>query len=122
MTLRPTRIAVALLLGFILAACPVFAMFPPAATAAAWATHSCCCDCAHCKIAACCAKSNAPRAPVAPAPVPSSYQNEWQALAASLICLLTPLSPLATEHPSQFSAPAVFTAIPLFQQNCCFLI
>jgi hypothetical protein len=60
--------------------------------------------------------------PVAPAPVPSTSQNELQALAASVVSLLAlPLS-FPDKLPAQTATSISVTAIPLFQRDCCYLI
>jgi hypothetical protein len=71
---------------------------------------------------ACCAAPKVPSAPVAPVPVSSTSQNEFQALPASVISLLTQPLLRATEYPSRFSSSTPMTAIPLFQRDCCYLI
>jgi hypothetical protein len=112
MTIKVTRFAVALLLGFLLAAYPVIAMSGTSPTA-----PPCCRNGGHCCNMPCCA---APKTPSAP--VHASSQNEWQALSASIISLLT-LPWLATnEFPPRFSSLAPVTALPLFQRDCCYLI
>jgi hypothetical protein len=117
MALKVTRMAVAFLLGIILAAHPVVAISgaPPAA-------KPCCCKGGHCCGRACCAASKDTSAPVTPVPVPSNSQNEFQALPASIISLLTLPSLPANEYPSRFSSLVPITAIPLFQRDCCYLI
>src|SRR6266540_7482140 len=91
MTLRPIKLAVVLLLGFVLAWQAVFASPVRFGATTQRAKRSCCCagcDHKHCATPACCVKRETPSAPVAPASLPSASQNEFHALAASIVALL----------------------------------
>jgi hypothetical protein len=116
MALKLAKFAVALLLGFILAAYPVVGMYGPSPV-----TKSCCHG-GHCCKMGCCAAPQTPASPVNPAPAPSPSQQELQAPTLSLLSLLTP--PLFTSkgQAAQFSSSVLMTAIPLFQRDCCYLI
>src|SRR5438876_216638 len=125
MTSRPLKAAVVFMLGFALVWQGVFAASTGINPNAGGAKTSCCCtgcDFKHCSTPACCAKPNAPSDPVVPASLPSPTQNEFHALAASLVSLLTLPSLKADELPFRSSSLASQTAIPLFQRNCCYLI
>ncbi|HXC98212.1 MAG TPA: hypothetical protein VN048_02640 [Verrucomicrobiae bacterium] len=122
MAQKPLRIAIALLLGFILLAGSAIAVSPLPATTHTREAGSCCSDCKDCQTPACCARPDAPAAPVTPVPAPSSSQNELQALAMPGVSILTLPSLPAHELSSRFSSPASMTAVPLFQRDCCYLI
>jgi len=97
----------------------------PSPAAAAPAPMVCkCCGSKHrgkCPTPACCAKPADNHAPVAPASLPTPSQNEWQALAASTANLLT--LPLPSVNDLPIGQPHLsFTALPIFQRDCCLLI
>src|SRR5579883_2457344 len=125
MTSRIAKTAVVLLLGFLL----VWRSGPTASAGTSanmgGAKPSCCrsgCDSKHCHTPACCARPADHRAPFAPTSIPSSSQNEWQALAASFSSWLS-LPSFPVDEPSSHSASsALVTAIPLFQRDCRYLI
>ena len=121
MALKLTKIATALLLGFVLMASSAITASPLAAAKTS-AAVACCGDCTHCQMPECCAKPDAPSAPVAPVQAPSSSQNELQAPALPAVSLLTLPPSLAREHFSRFSSPASMTVVLLFQRDCCYLI
>jgi len=126
MTSRPIKAAIVFMLGFVLAWQGDFAAPTGAnanANARAAKTSCCCtgCDFKHCSTPACCAKPYAPAAPVAPA-LPSPSQNEWQALAASVVPLQPLPSSSSDELPPWVASPASLTAIPLFQRDCRYLL
>ncbi len=117
MGLKFIRTAVALLLGFVLAAYPVVAM-----SGSSPAVKSCCKGCQRGCTRACCAAPGTPSAPVVPAPVPSSSQNEMQVMAPPVVPPLAWPSLSANECPPRFSSPIPMPAIPLFERDCCYLI
>jgi hypothetical protein len=120
MALRLIKAALVLLLGFALAGQGAFS-----AAAAPVAKRSCCCtgcDNKHCATPSCCIKPETPSAPVSPAPLPSSSQNEFHALAAVVTLLTTlPARPVA-ELPCRLVPVSSVTDIPLFQWNCSYLL
>ena len=125
MTLRPVKMAVVLVLGFVLAWQGVFTASADTGANARRAMMSCCgprCDSKHCSTPACCVRPDAPSAPVTPAALSSTSQNKLQALVVSVISL--PAFPLRSpeELPSRQVLSASMTAIPLFQRDCCYLI
>src|SRR5258706_4874602 len=124
MTSRPTKMAVVLLLGLVLALQGVFAVSARTSAGATVAQKSCCCigcDNKHCATPACCVKRDTPSAPVAPASLPSTSQNEFHALAVSFVSLLTLRSSAADDLLPRASSSASVTAIPLFQRDCSYL-
>jgi hypothetical protein len=125
MTSRPIKMVVVLLVGFALAWQGVFATSARIGVATKDAKKSCCrtgCDSKHCSTPACCVKPESPAAPVAPASLPSTTQNEFQALAATLVSLFTLSSRPASELPARDSSSVSVTAIPLFQRDCSYLV
>jgi hypothetical protein len=125
MTSRPIKMAVVLLLGFVLACQGVF---PPAGRVGAIAERakrSCCCtgsDNKHCGIPACCVKRETPSAPVTPASLPSTSQNEFHALAVSVASVITLPVRQAGDLPACARSFASVTPIPLFQRDCSYLL
>ena len=125
MTSRPIKLAVVLLLGFVLAWQGAFTSFARTSTNAPAAQRSCCCagcDNKHCATPACCVKRDTPSAPVAPASLPSPTQNEFHALAPSFVSLLALPSRAADELPAYAPSSVSVTAIPLFQRDCSYLL
>ena len=125
MTTRAIKMAVVVLLGFVLAWQGVFAASATTGTNARVAKKSCCCtgcDNKHCATPACCVKRDAPSAPVAPASLPSTSQNEFHALAVAVVSLLPLLPRPANELPAHAPSSSSVTAIPLFQRDCCYLL
>lgn len=125
MTLRPIKLAVVLLLGFVLAWQGVLAASATTGAKAHFGKRSCCCagcDDKHCAAPACCVKREAPSTPVAPASVPSAPQKEFRALAAAVLSLLPEPSRRANELPTYAPLSSLVTAIPLFQRDCCYLL
>src|SRR5947208_106499 len=91
MMLRPVKLAVVLLLGFVLAWQGVFTVSAGVYQNARGTKSSCCCtgcDSARCATPACCARPSQPSPSPAPVP-PSVSQNELQALAVSAALFLT---------------------------------
>jgi hypothetical protein len=125
MTSRPIKLAVVLVLGVVLAWQGVFALPGRVGATTPGATKSCCCtgcDNKHCATPACCVKRDTPSAPVAPASLPSSSQNEFHALAASVVLLLALPSRAADELPAPALSSSSVTSIPLFQRDCSYLL
>ena len=125
MTLRPAKMAVIFLLGFVLAWQGVFASSARIGATAQGAKTSCCCtgcDNNHCSTPSCCVKPGLPLAPVAPASLPSTSQNEFHALATSVDALLTLPSRTTGELPARAPSSASMTTIPLFQRDCSYLL
>ncbi|MDA1272685.1 MAG: hypothetical protein O2960_01350 [Verrucomicrobia bacterium] len=125
MTSRPIKMAVVLLLGFVLTWQGVFASSARQGATAQGARQSCCCtgcDHKHCATPACCVKRDAPSAPVAPASLPSASQNEFHALVASVVSMLTLPSRPTGDLPACAPLSAPVTSIPLFQRNCSYLL
>src|SRR6185369_3035573 len=125
MTSRPIKMAVVLLVGFVLAWQGVFASSARLGVTTEGAKKSCCrtgCDNKHCSTPACCVKPESPSAPVAPASLPSTIQNQFQALAATLVSLFTLSSRPASELPARAPSSVSVTAIPLFQRDCSYLV
>jgi hypothetical protein len=124
MTLRFVKAPVVLLLGFILAGQGVF--MASAGNSPTVVSHAGCKCCKSgtmkCSMAVCCAGPARPSAPVGPAPLPASSQNEWHVLATSASSVLTPPSFSTDEFPSYSPSSAAATAVPLFQRNCSYLI
>src|SRR5258706_10488541 len=120
MTLRPAKIAVVLLLGFVLAWQGVFTLPGSAGATARSGKASCCrapCNTRNCSTSACCAKPASPAAPVSPASLPSTSQGEFYALAASLVApIVAPLG-TADELPVRAQSYSSVTGIPLFQRD-----
>ena len=117
--------AVVLLLGFVLAWQGVFASSARIGATTKSTKKSCCCtgcDNKHCATPTCCVKPESPSAPVAPASLPSTTQNEFQALAATLVSLLALPSRAASELPARAPSSVSVTAIPLFQRDCSYLL
>jgi hypothetical protein len=83
-----------------------------------------CCGGKHgkCQTPACCARPADNHAPFAPASLPTPSQNEWHALAASTGFLLMLPLPSSNDLPATTILPASFTALPIFQRDCCYLI
>ena len=114
---------VVLLLGFVLAWPGVFATPGYIGGTAQVAKKSCCrtdCDTTHCSTPACCIQRGTPSVPFAPACLPSASQNQFQALAASVVSPLAP--PSLTTHAATAHAlgSVSVTAIPLFQRHCSY--
>src|ERR1700728_3628564 len=112
MGLKITRLAVAFLLGIILAVYPVVAMQETAPAVKSCCQHhkgGRCCN------MPCCAAQNGPSAPVTPGPVPSAPQNSLQVMAASVISLLPSPSPEFQKFSTRFSFFVQVTPVPLFQ-------
>jgi len=125
MMLRQLRLATVLLLGFVLAWQGVFAVSARTGATAQGAKKSCCCtgcDNKHCATPACCVKRDTPSAPVAPASRPSAAQNEFHALAASVVALLALPARLIGDLPSCAPSSVSVTGIPLFQRDCSYLL
>ena len=125
MTSRPIKMAVVLLLGFVLAWQGVFASSARIGATAQSAKKSCCCtgcDNKTCATPECCVKPDAPSAPVAPASLPAATQNELHVLAASVVSLIALPSRTADELPARAPSTASVTAIPLFQRDCSYLL
>jgi hypothetical protein len=125
MTSRPIKMAVVLLVGFALTWQGVFASSARIGVTTKGAKKSFCCvgcDNKHCSSQACCVKPESPSAPVAPASLPSTTQNEFQALAATLVSLFTLASRPASDLPARASSSVSVTAIPLFQRDCSYLV
>src|SRR6059036_1356866 len=97
MILRPVKMAVVLLLGFVLPWQGVFTFSAGVNQNARGTKSSCCCtgcDSTRCATPACCARPSQPPTPSSPARPSSSSQNELQALPVSAALLLTlPSSP-----------------------------
>src|SRR5207249_1458898 len=92
MILRPIKMAVVLLLGFVLAWQGVFTVAGGVNQDASGTKSSCCCtgcDSTRCATPACCARPSQPPTPSPPARPSSASQNELQALAVSAALLLT---------------------------------
>src|SRR5437762_14198033 len=122
---RQIKMAVVVLLVFLLAWQDVFASLAHLGATSQSAKRSCCCsDCdnKHCATPACCVRPNAPSAPVAPASLPSTSQNEFHALAASVVSLLVLPSRAVDTRPSRPFASSSVTSIPLFQRDCSYLL
>src|SRR5258705_2184253 len=103
MTSRPIKMAVVLLLGFVLAWQCVFVSTGRVGSTTQRAKRSCCCtgcDNKHCATPACCVKREAPSAPVAPASLPSAPQNEFHALAVAVVALIALPSRQACDVPA----------------------
>src|SRR5881296_1801156 len=125
MTSLPIRMAVVLLLGFVLAWQGVFASTGRVGAAAQRAKRSCCCtgcDNKHCATPACCVKRDTPSTPVTPASLPSTSQNEFHALAVSVGSVITLPARQAGGLPAYSPSPASVTSIPLFQRDCSYLL
>jgi hypothetical protein len=125
MTLRFVKASVVLLLGFILAGQGVF--MAAAGNSPTGVSHAGCKCCKSgtmkCSMAVCCAGPVRPSAPIGPAPLPASSQNEWHALATSATSsVLTPPSFSTHEFRSYSPSFAAATAVPLFRRNCSYLI
>src|SRR4051812_36848994 len=102
MTLRVAKLVVVLLLGLVLAWPGALMVAANTSVISDGAKKSCCCsgcDFKHCSTPACCAKPAAPSTPIVPCSLPSSSQNELQALAASVISALALVSPGLNELP-----------------------
>src|SRR6185295_1551327 len=116
---------VVLLLGFLLAWQGAFASPARLGATSQSAKRSCCCagcDNKHCATPACCVKPSSPSAPVAPASLPSTTQNEFQGLAATLVSLIALPSRSPNELPARAPSSVLVAAIPLFQRDCSYLI
>jgi hypothetical protein len=125
MRLRPIKMAVVLLLGFVLAWQGVFALSAPIGSTARGGKQGCCrtaCDDKHCATSGCCVKRDAPSAPVAPASLPSTSQNEVHALAAPTLSLLALPARAANELPTRAPSPSSVAAVPLFKRDCSYLL
>jgi hypothetical protein len=70
----------------------------------------------------CCPAPVDDRAPVTPAPARSTSQNEWQALAASVLFLAALPLPAARDLPVRSSLSASISVVPIFQRDCCYLL
>jgi hypothetical protein len=70
----------------------------------------------------CCPVPVDSRAPVTPAPPRSTSQNEWQALAASLVFLVALPPPSGQDLPVRTSLSASIGVVPIFQRDCCYLL
>ena len=120
---RPLKTVIVVLLGFVLAHHGAFST--STAGGAPGAKAGCCClgcDFKSCATPACCAKPAGNRAPVSPAPLPSSSQNEWQATAAVLVSLLTLPPPAAHRFAFASHSLAPVGAVPIFQRDCAYLL
>src|SRR5712675_901820 len=125
MTSRPFKMAVVLLLGFVLAWQGVFASPVRLGATTQSVKRSCCCtgcDNKHCATPACCAKRDTPTAPVTPASLPSTSLNELQALAASVVALIALPSRAADKLPARAAVSSSVTSIPLFRRDCSYLL
>jgi|SRR6185503_8382122 len=125
MTSRPVKLAVVLLLGFVLVWQGVFALSTGSLASTLPSKRTCCCmgcDNEHCATPACCVKQDAPSAPVAPASLPSTSQNKTQALATVTVAVLTLPAPSSRELPARVTSFPPVTAIPLFERDCAWLI
>src|SRR5437899_10582925 len=122
MTSRRVQRAVALMLGYVLAWSCVFTV-PVAYRSIATPAARTCCDfgCAKCASPGCCAQRSQPSTPLPPACPPSS-QNEWQALATSVSCVLALPSRSADDLPLVAAASASLPALSLFQRDCRYLL
>lgn len=100
----------------------VFAVSAGVATSTAPVVRKCC-GSKHCQCCgqACCVKPTDNRAPVEPA-IPPTSQNEWQALAPSVVSVLTLTAPFPNDLPDPTLPPASMTALPIFQRGCCYLL
>ena len=83
-----------------------------------------CCGGRHgkCATPTCCAKPADNHAPFAPASLPTSSQNEWHALAASTTSGLTLPLPVADCLTAGVTQSVSFTALPIFQRDCRYLL
>ena len=124
MILRPVKMAVVLLLGFVLAWQGAFPVSAKANQSVLGTQSSCCCpgcDPAHCATPECCARPSQPSPSTAPV-APYSPQQELQALAVSAALLLSlpsrPADVLCTTDSSRLRVAAV----PVFQRDCSYLI
>ncbi|MBI3870452.1 MAG: hypothetical protein HY299_18140 [Verrucomicrobia bacterium] len=125
MTLRPIKLPLVLVLGFTLAWQGVFASTSRVGATTRRAMRSCCCagcDNRHCATPACCVKRDTPSVPLAPASLPSASQNEFHALAVSVVALITLPSRQVGDLPACASSIASVTSIPLFQRDCSYLL
>jgi hypothetical protein len=125
MTSRPIKMAVVILLGFLLAWQGVFASSARIGTTEQVAKKSCCCtgcDNKSCATPACCVKPSSPSAPADPASLPSTSQNEFHALAVSAVSVLALPARPARELPACPASSALVTTVPLFQRDCAWLI
>ncbi|MBI1176296.1 hypothetical protein GC207_02530 [bacterium] len=126
MTTRLAKTVLVILLGFLLAWHGVFAMSARAGNlpSAAHNPNCECCKsgCGKCTTPVCCTKPAENREPFAPASLPTTSQNEWHALAASVSSWVTLPSIPVVEFPSPGVPSAPVTVIPLFQRDCCYLI
>lgn len=121
---RRMKVAITLLLAFVVAWQAFFTAVAAGGNAPAAGLGCCCtgCDFKHCSTPACCARPADDRTASAPASAPSRPSNEWQALIPSVIALLAlPIhpvdEPLAVPSLLRWSA-----AVPIFQRDCSYLI
>jgi len=125
MILRPVKMAVVLLLGFVLAWQGVFTVSAGVNQNARGTKSSCCCtgcDSTRCATPACCARPSQPPIPSSPARPSSASQNELQALAVSAALLLTLPSIPADDFFTTVSSLLRVATVPIFQRDCSYLI
>src|SRR4051812_36857504 len=115
MTSRLGKLAVVLLLGFVLA-CQ--GLVPAAAGNHSSPSRSCCgSDCGKCGMPTCCAKPSQPASPLTATPR-SASENESQALVLPVAILTLPLQFCAVSCDTRRLSFSPVAAVPLFQRDC----